>query len=62
MNSFQTVGNTEQCSGVTIAPGPVPPGGPDPNSPRMVPVHNALEGIPGGIPKLPETFKLAVPY
>ena len=61
MNSFQTVGNTEQCSGVTIAPGPVPPGGPDPNSPRMVPVHNDLEGIPGGIPKLPETFKAGGP-
>jgi hypothetical protein len=61
MNSFQTVGNTEQCSGVTIAPGPVPPGGPDPNSPRMVPVHNDLEGVPGGIPKLPETFKAGGP-
>ena len=62
MNSFQTVGNTEQCSGVTIAPGPVPPGGPDPNSPRMLPVHNALEGVPGGIPKFPETFKVGDPF
>ncbi len=61
MNSFQTVGNTEECSGVSIAPGPVPPGGPDPNSPRMLPVHNALEGVPGGIPKFPETFKVGDP-
>ena len=57
MNSFQTVGNTVECSGVTIAPGPVPPGGPDPNSPRMVPVPNDLEGVSGGIPKFPDTFK-----
>jgi len=61
MNSFQTVVTLSNVPGYD-RPGPVPPGGPDPNSPRMVPVHNALEGVNGEYRSYPRLSKLAIPY